>query len=432
MNIWLVTIGEPVPVGDGSKDRLHRTGYFARFLAGHGHRVTWWTSTFDHFRKKHWFPADHTVHRGEQLEIRMLHGCGYSSNVSLARFRDHRQIGFKFARLVRAQSARPDIVLAALPTIELCAEAVAYGKERGVPVVLDMRDMWPDIFVDTAPAPARPVARLLLAPLFRQARTACAGATAITGITELFVEWGLRRGGRTRSPLDRSFPMGYVSTPPAAEAIRKAEQYWDNLGVPANPSGFLVCFFGTFGRQLDLETVLRAARRLQSLGKPIRFVLCGSGDRLDYFRRAAADLKNVMLPGWVDAAAMYVLMRRSKVGLDPLPSRYDFLATINNKAIEYTSAGLPVISSPNRGVLAELLAREQCGLSYDDGNADALAGLLSQLCDEPARVEQMSRNSVGLFHRMFTAERVYGEMMAHLEQIAAGAGKSSLLQGVAA
>jgi glycosyltransferase involved in cell wall biosynthesis len=278
--------------------------------------------------------------------------------------------------------------------------------------------MWPDIFVDTVPALARPLARLLLDPLFREARSACAGATAITGITEPFVEWGLKRGGRARSPLDRSFPMGYVSTPPAPEAIRKAEQHWDSLGAVASPSGFLVCFFGTLGRQLELETVLRAAKTLQSQGKPIRFVLCGSGDRLEHFRQVAAGLNNVLLPGWVDAAAIYALMRRSKVGLDPLPGRYDFLATINNKAIEYTSAGLPVISSPNRGVLAELLAREQCGLSYDDGDADALAGLLSQLCDELARVEQMSGNSARLFRRTFTAERVYGEMMAYLQRIA--------------
>jgi glycosyltransferase involved in cell wall biosynthesis len=88
--------------------------------------------------------------------------------------------------------------------------------------------------------------------------------------------------------------MGYVSTPPAAEAIRKAEQHWDDLGVSADPSGFVVCFFGTFGRQLDLDTVLRAARTLQSSDKPIRFVLCGNGDHLDRVRRAAANLKNAV------------------------------------------------------------------------------------------------------------------------------------------
>ena len=49
-------------------------------------------------------------------------------------------------------------------------------------------------------------------------------------------------------------------------------------------------------------------------------------------------------------------------GIDPLPDRYDYLASINNKAVEYLSAGLPVVSSPRHGVLYELLEREECGL----------------------------------------------------------------------
>ena len=156
MNVWLVTIGEPVPIREGSRDRLHRTGYFARFLADRGHEVAWWTSTFDHFRKRHWFDEDTTVELGTGLKARLLHGCGYRSNISLARFHDHRQIAKKFAHHARAAAAAPDIIVSALPTIELCLESVAYGRRRGVPVVLDMRDMWPDIFVDTVPGPARP------------------------------------------------------------------------------------------------------------------------------------------------------------------------------------------------------------------------------------------------------------------------------------
>ncbi len=418
MKIWLVTVGEPVPVNEGGKDRLHRTGYLAHYLAEHGHRVTWWTSTFDHFRKKHWFPNDHHLHVNEWLEIRMLHGGGYRSNVSWARFRDHCRIARKFAVQSRQQQEIPDVILSALPTIELCDEAVAYGRERGCPVILDMRDMWPDIFVDCVPRFARPAARLLLLPLFRRAKRACSNATAIVGITDPFLEWGLRRGQRERSVWDRSFPLGYISTPPAVEAIRSAEKYWDSLGVVAHAPHFVVCFFGTFGRQLDLSTVLQAARILQSHDKPIRFVLCGAGDRLEQFRRAAADLHNVLLPGWVDRAAIYVLLRRSGIGLDPLPDRYDFLATINNKAIEYLSAGLPVLSSPQRGLLAELLAQEECGLSYENGDAESLANHLLRLQETPTQLRELSQNAQRVFREKFSAERVYGEMMAYVESIA--------------
>jgi len=53
MRVWLLTIGEPVPLGAGARDRLHRTGAFARYLVSRGHQVVWWTSAFDHFRKQH-------------------------------------------------------------------------------------------------------------------------------------------------------------------------------------------------------------------------------------------------------------------------------------------------------------------------------------------------------------------------------------------
>jgi glycosyltransferase involved in cell wall biosynthesis len=323
--------------------------------------------------------------------------------------------------MAREEARAPQIIVAALPTIELCAESVKYGRERGVPVVLDMRDMWPDIFADAVPGPARPLARLLLWPMFRAARAACARATAITGITDEFVDWGLKRGRRQRSDLDRAFAMGYSVTPPSAEDVAAAEKFWDQQGVPAAGDGPIACFFGTLGRQFDMQTVLEAARLLQSQGGRVRFVLCGAGDRLDEFRTLASDLRNVYFPGWVDKAAIHVLMRRSMAGLDPLTDRYDFLATINNKAIEYLSAGLPIISSPGRGALNRLLSDERCGLSYEIGDAAGLAGVLSRLDREPELHASLADNARRVFLERFTADQVYGSMMEYLHEVVAGA-----------
>ncbi len=114
---------------------------------------------------------------------------------------------------------------------------------------------------------------------------------------------------------------------------------------------------------------------------------------------------------------MYVLMRRAAAGLDPLPDRYDFLATINNKAVEYMSAGLPVISSPRKGVLSDLLAAENCGASYDTGQVDALVSLLTALEADPARLASMSRSALVVYERRFRAEAVYGNLIDHLGKI---------------
>jgi glycosyltransferase involved in cell wall biosynthesis len=416
MNIWLVTIGEPVPIQDYPTDRLLRTGYFANYLSGEGHNVTWWTSTFDHSRKKHLFESDTVLNVKDRLRIILLHGCRYRNNLSLSRIMNHRQIAGKFRDLSKSERS-PDVIVSALPTIELCLESVAYGERHHVPVVLDMRDMWPDIFVDVLPKFVQPLVRTLLFSLFRDSAKACARATAITGITEAFVSWGLQRGQRLRAVLDRSFPLGYISKAPSPEKIREAETFWDGLGVRRESHRLVACFFGTFGRQLDLRSVIEAARILHKQEKDICYVLCGTGDLFEEHRRLAAGLPEVVLPGWVDAAAIYTLMRRAHVGLDPLPDRYDFLATINNKAIEYLSAGLPVISSPTRGVLYELIYQNNCGLSYDHGDAEGLASVLSRLYSNLETVTEMSVNASMVFRESFVAEKVYGEMASYLEEV---------------
>jgi glycosyltransferase involved in cell wall biosynthesis len=330
--------------------------------------------------------------------------------------RDHRTIARKFARLAPTVPA-PAIIVAALPTIELSLEAVRYGRQRDVPVVLDMRDMWPDIFAESVPFPLRPLARLALSPLFTQARAACAGATAITGITDAFVDWGVERGGRKRTDRDRAFPMGYCTNRSSAESLQAASAFWDSAGVAESTAEFRVCFVGTLERQFDMHAVIEAARLCCEPAAPVKFIICGTGSRLEELRSATTGLDNILFPGWVDAAQIHSLMRRCSVGLDPLPDRYDFLATINNKAIEYLSAGLPVVSCPDRGVLAQLLVEQDCGASYRTGDADGLARTLIKLAASPARVRELSANARKAFDRFFTAEMVYGEMAAYLGDI---------------
>ncbi len=148
MKVWLVTVGEPLPV-DGDNPRLMRTGILSGLLAAGGHEVLWWTSAFDHVRKRHRCAGDaETAAFG--YRIRMLHGGGYRKNVSVARFLDHRDVARKF-RGFAGSEPRPDVILCSLPTVELCVEAVRYGGRERVPVVLDVRDLWPDLIAELAP-----------------------------------------------------------------------------------------------------------------------------------------------------------------------------------------------------------------------------------------------------------------------------------------
>lgn len=414
LRVWLVTIGEPVPFDESRRDRLHRTGYFARFLAKKGHNVVWWTSSFDHFLKKHVVPtADATVTTREGVTIRALRGTGYKRNVSIRRFVDHRLIAHKFSKAAERE-VPPDVIVCALPTVELCAESVRYGLNHSVPVVLDMRDMWPDIFVTAIPSPLRAVGRIALHGMFSAARFALAGATAIIGITEPFVDWGLERGRRRRSQLDVAFPLTHEALSLGEGELRAAAEHWRARGVSPQPDVVTLCYMGAIGHQLDLAHIIHAARILHEARGPFRFVICGVGDCLGDCREAARGLPNVVLPGWVGAAEMQSLMQMSSAGLNPLPMRRDFLNTINNKAVEYLSAGLPIIATPQTGLLAELLINEECGLTYRCEDAAGLVSLLRGVAAMPEDLTRLARNAARVFASRFDANRVSGSMEAHL------------------
>jgi glycosyltransferase involved in cell wall biosynthesis len=428
MNVWLVTVGEPLPTDPGN-NRLHRTGMLARYLCEAGHSVLWWTSTFDHFRRLQRFDSDQVVEWSSTFQIQLLHGFGYKRNVSVRRLVDHGLLGLRFARLAPTHG-HPDVILASLPTLELAGAACHFGLRGRVPVVVDIRDLWPDVFLDVFPEPARWLARALLWPYRTLAKYCCAHATAIVGPTKEYVEWGLRVGRRKDSPLNQVFPFGYPCEKPSAQEVREAEESWSKRGLRREDSQFLVCFFGTLGMQFDLETVIRAAEILEKTHPRIRFVLCGAGDREGYYRELGRSCRNVVFPGWVEKAEIWVLMRMAAVGLAPYRSSANFTKNIANKPIEYLSGALPVITGL-QGTLSRFLVENDCGVLYQQGDATSLANCLSALYHDPARLLRLRTNARAVFEARFRADRVYTSMVAHLERIATPHGGRVLGAGAA-
>ena len=182
MRIWTIKIGEPLP---DPNVRLMRTGIVSKAFAARGADVTWWVSTFSHNHPT----REYVAARGEErraldgVTLRFVHGPPYHKNVSFARIRNHRAVAEDFRKLAPTLP-KPDLIFCAYPPIEIADEATRFGEQFGIPVILDIRDLWPDVFLDITPVP-RPLMRLALTPWYVQARQTLARATAITAITEL-------------------------------------------------------------------------------------------------------------------------------------------------------------------------------------------------------------------------------------------------------
>lgn len=407
MRIWVTEIGEPLPLEP--RARLLRYGIMTRHWARQGHDVTWWTSNFSHATRSF-------VTRGDAVEVvdgvrlRILGGVGYRRSVSVRRVLHQAHFAFRFARLARRE-APPDVLLTPIPTLETARAAVRFGLEKEVPVLVDVRDEWPDEFVDLAPPRLRPLTRALFAKQFADVRFICSRASGIIGTGEKFLTYGLRHARRRQGDHDAVIPFPYEPAAFDPGTIDSAIQWWAEQGVTADR--FVCCFFGTMGRFFRLETVIDAARRLADL-PDVLFVLCGDGDSFSDIRRYAEGAGNVRLPGWVDGGRIAALMRLSRVGLAPY--RVGARMAMPNKPIEYFAGGLPILSSL-RGELEQLLAERRCGITYDAEDPRVLADAIRRLHARAEDWRELRDNAVSVFEGTYRAEPLSSRMLEHLMRV---------------
>ena len=412
MLIWLITIGEPLPI-DGAKDRLHRSGVLANLLVSEGHEVIWWTSTFDHARKKQRFNIDTSIEISDFFNIKLLHSVNYKKNMSINRIINHYAIAHKFLKLARLES-KPDIILCSFPTIELSLAATKYGKERNVPVVIDIRDLWPDLIIDLFPKKIKWFIKIILFVFFKNTRKVFRECSSIIGISDGYLQWGLSYAGRKRNINDAVFPLCYKKPIVTDKQIKNAKIVLRNIGVDSSK---IICWFiGMFGKTYNLSTVIDAAHQLDIQGiNNVQFVLSGDGENYSKWFKQAKGLSNVIFTGWIDFSQLAYLMSVGDIGLAAYAEGAP--QGLPNKIFEYLCAGIPILSSL-KGETEALLSSNGCGLTYNAADTEDFLEKLFILINNKDLRKKMSSNSVSLFKRCYSTDKVYACMINFLEGIA--------------
>ncbi len=413
MNFWFSAhTGEPLP-GIDKGQRILRLGMIGQELIRKGHKVTWWTSTFEHVKKMHRFGEFRSIESQPGLTVNLLPGPGYPRNLSFSRIRHNQQQAIDF--LVKAEEfKKPDLILAPLPAPVIAASAAEYGMRHNVPVVVDIRDLWPLAIVELFPKLLQPFARLMLRSMERDLQRSCKKARALTGMTMEFVEWGLQKAGREKTGDDRSFRLSYPEALLAEDAGMDAVP---NVGSGDLEECFVVTFIGTLGASVEFQPVIDAAKRLVEKAPDVLIIVVGEGPHYEKYRRSAADLPNLRWTGRVGRNAIPPVLKAAHAGIVPYRSTYNLQLGIPNKIGEYLAAGLPLLSGLT-GRVARLVSEFEVGLSYRIDDPKDLMECILRLRNEPKLCEEMSRSARALYQKEFKAEVVYSNFADHLIALA--------------
>jgi glycosyltransferase involved in cell wall biosynthesis len=413
MNIWLIQTGEPLPIEENVKKM--RTALLAYKLVERGHSVIWWTSAFDHLRKEWIFQKDVEYPIKDDLTIMALIGLGYKRNISVSRFLDHRLVSRKFRKKSRKLN-KPDIIITSIPPHDLAYEAVEYGRSNKIPVLVDIRDPWPDMFVDYVPKLFQKLLNVLLYKDVWMTRRSMQMADGLIAVTNMFLEWGLKYAGRKKESKDKIFPLGYEKHKIICDSIL-TEKYAELTEKIKNK--FVIFFIGTLSKSYHNPSVLlRVAEQLKNITN-IHFVIAGDGELFEELRISVKNISNVSLTGWLNRDEIEFWLKRVNVGICPA-TRSVSLPT--NKAYAYLSAGLPIISA-FQGDLKELIDKYQLGFYYQPGDVDALVNNIIKLYNNTSLYNKISVNARRVFDKMFDAERIYEKYAEHIETMAEGYSK---------
>ncbi len=406
MNIWLLKASEIMPISE-QKTRLLRMGMIAEELSRRNHDVTWFSSTFDHFKKVQLYDKDTIIDVKKNYHIYLIHALTYKKNISVQRIIHYKRIAQKFRKISKTIN-KPDLIYVAFPTIDYATEAIRYGKKYNVPVVIDIRDLWPDIFYHNLPKYLRIIATPYIKWLNYKTKKIMKNAFAINAVSEAVLYWGLEKGKRNKGKYDQYFYIGYDKKNNENIEVTK------NIENLIEKDKFNISFFATINNQFDYEKVAELAKNLEKRDKDVIINICGNGPQMEKLKELIKGVSNVRLLGWVENDTLTYILQNSKMGLAPYKNTFDFQMGVSNKFAEYISYGLPIILT-SEGYMKKLLEENKCGMSTKDMNK--MCDFIIELKNSPEEYKNMSNNALNLYQEKFVAEKIYQELVNYLEKI---------------
>lgn len=410
MRSWLLDLGDLA--GHGSL-RAGRYEHIAEALVNEGHQVLRWAPT-DLFASRELASAtEKRIRVARNYAVQFVHSGGEHHPLDVAHGLANRLLARHLRKRMEREST-PDVIVAAIPSLEWAATAIEFGRSRGVPVVVDVCKTWPEIELPARLKFAERVTQLATRRYDRLAEETCGGANLLVGSSESNLDWALDMAGREAVSGDVVLPAG-CDVPLASPAAvhTKASELSDRgieLGAP-------ICLcLGPFDGRHDLATVVESADRLHRIGrKDLQFVFCGEGTRSASLRRSAAKLKRVHFVNRVDAATLQALSPASVIGI--CAYRAGAMQGTPSEVFEYMARRMAVVSSVD-GEAAQFLRRHECGVTYTAGLVNGLTNAINRIVLNPTQLESMRNQSLEVWSRNYQSSELAMQLVRHLTKLA--------------
>lgn len=366
-----------------------------RELIRRGHNVVIIASSFHYYMR-----TETRLKPGEKWKVENINGIKFVwLRTSHYQRNDWRRIWNMVAFMLRAwrlgrklpklvpETGKPDVVIGSSPHLLTPLAAYWVARHHRVPFLMEVRDLWPQTFIDMGELSARhPVVKALQ-------------------VLEKFV---YHRAERIITVLPLAHE--YITT----LGIPREKIIWIPNGVDplrfkdfefprsASNERFKVMYLGAHGQANALDVLIQAAKAVQARGfSEIQFILVGDGPEKPRLVSLAQDLglRNVEFRPPVPKNEVPRILNEADAFILNLEKAAVFTYGISsNKLFDYMIAARPVIfavDAPNNPV-----KEARCGLTVPPRDPNALAQAIIKLYQMPKK----EREAMGQRGRAYVEE----------------------------
>jgi len=366
-DIWLFNPYGPIP---GEAWRDYRFTMIAETLAAEGHRVIWWTAAYSHHFKRQRTEDWQDIEVSPCFTVRLVPTPSYSRHIGVGRV--WCEIVYAVRAFLRARNeAPPKIVIATDPPQAVGLLGSALARRHQAKLVIDVMDLWPELFSLVFPKTLRKLAPILFWPLYALRRRSFRRADALTALCETYMRVAAREASQ-KTPTQIIYNGIRMAT------LRKQIDKPKTVKIPKRRDNEVWAIYaGTLGDNYDIPTLLEAMKLAWQSCVPLHLFVAGDGPLVRKVAGAARRSDaNVTYLGKLDTESLAAYYSECQIGICAYGAESN--VAMPDKAYDYMAAGLAIVNSLP-GELAAVLNQQDAGISYEAGNHYSLAGVLEHL-----------------------------------------------------
>lgn len=350
-----------------------------------GHDATLFTSDSNHLATP---PALSSATKDEIIDgvkIRWIKTKKYSGVHSLSRVISWLSFDYNFFR--NRKSDKPDVIIVSSLSLTTIIIGLILKLLYDCKFVFEVRDIWPLFLCETGGYskynPAIFCLRLLEKLGYRYSDLIVGTMPNLAQhVTEsiktkkkvLCIPHGVDHSMTQIDPKDSSF--GYKKYLAGAEK-------------------FVVCYAGSMGEDNALETLIAAAKELETVSV-IQFLLIGDGEMKPYYEQLASGSKNIVFTGMLPKIEVTQILK--SVDILYFATHSNALSKYGqslNKMIDYMAAGKIILGSYSG--FPSMINEAECGEFISEGSVDELVHSIKRYLGMDANL----RNEIGLRGRQW-------------------------------